>query len=268
MEFLTLDDITQRKIITPDTIVHGDCFKAMTFIPDHSIDMILCDLPYNQTHASWDKLVIPLDQLWLHYERIIKENGAILLFGKCPFDKVLGCSNLKWLRYEWIWEKTQATGALNANKIPLQSHESILVFYKKLPYYNPQKSQGHTPVHSYTKRIEVQNKTEVYGKSKVEISGGGSTERFPRTVLKYASNKQKNKLNGTLHPTQKPMDLCNYLIRTYTREGETVLDNTAGSGTTGLAAKKLNRHFIMIEQEAKYIGVIKKRFKLLEENKL
>ena len=134
----------------------GDCLELMKDIPDKSVDMIFTDLPYGTTHCKWDS-IIPLDELWTHYKRIIKDNGAILLFAQTPFGKVLGSSNLQMLKYEWIWEKTQATGHLNAKKMPMKAHENILVFYKKLPTYNPQMTEGHTPIHSYTKYISTQN---------------------------------------------------------------------------------------------------------------
>jgi len=240
--------------IPNNSIINADCFEAMKYIKDKSIDMILCDLPYGTTKCSWDSL-LPLDELWLHYKRIIKDRGIIVLFAQTPFDKVLGCSNLKWLRYEWIFEKTQATGFLNAKKMPLKSHENILIFYNKLPKFYPQKTQGHSPIHSYTKKPEVQNKTEVYGRVNKIVSGGGETDRYPRSVIKFKSDKQKNKLNGTIHPTQKPLDLCEYLIKSYTEEGDIIMDNCSGSGTTGLAAKNLNRKYIIIEKEEKYFNI-------------
>jgi site-specific DNA-methyltransferase (adenine-specific) len=232
----------------------GDCLDLMKLIPDKSIDMILCDLPYGTTKCSWDS-IIDLNLLWGEYERIIKDNGPILLFAQTPFDKVLGCSNLKLLKYEWIWEKTQATGFYNAKKMPMKAHENILVFYKKLPKYYPQKTQGHKPINSYTKKPEVQNKTEVYGKVKTTVTGGGETDRYPRSIQIFSSDKQKTKLDGTIHPTQKPLDLCEYLIKTYTDEGDVVLDNCSGSGTTGLAAKRLNRNYIMIEKDETYFNI-------------
>lgn len=224
----------------------GDCLEVMKLIDDNSIDMVLCDLPYGTTRCRWDS-VIDLPRLWSEYKRIIKANGAIVLTAQTPFDKVLGASNLDMLKYEWIWEKTQATGHLNAKKMPLKAHENILVFYKDLPTYNPQKTTGHKPINSYTKYIKTQNNTELYGEMKQEISGGGETDRYPRSVLLYASDKQK----VCLHPTQKPLALMEYLIATYSNEGETILDNCAGSGTTGLAAKNLNRNYIMIEKDLK-----------------
>ena len=235
----------------------GDCLDVMPkHIDNKSIDLILCDLPYGTTKCKWDT-VIDLNQLWVEYNRIIKPTGAILLFAQTPFDKVLGSSNLKMLKYEWIWEKTQATGHLNAKKMPMKSHENILVFYKKKPTYNPQKTTGHKPVNSYTKYVKTQNNTEIYGKVKKEISGGGETDRYPRSVLTFPSDKQ----TSYLHPTQKPLALCEYLIKTYTNEGDLVLDNAAGSGTTGLAAKNLNRNYILIEKEEKYYNVIRERIK-------
>ena len=217
---------------------------------------VICPTVEGTTRCKWDT-VIDLDRLWVEYNRIIKPNGVILLFAQTPFDKVLGASNLKMLKYEWIWEKTQATGHLNAKKMPMKSHENILVFYNKKPKYNPQKTNGHKPINSYTKYVTTQNNTELYGKMNKEIKGGGETDRYPRSVLKFPSDKQKS----CLHPTQKPLALCEYLIKTYTDEGGLVLDNAAGSGTTGLAAKNLNRDFILIEKEEKYYKIIQERLK-------
>ncbi len=236
----------------------GDCLEVMKDIDDNSIDMVLCDLPYGTIRAAWDS-PIDLTKLWEQYKRIVKPNGAILLFAQTPFDKVLGASNLEMLKYEWIWEKTQATGYFNAKKMPMKAHENILVFYKEPPVYNPQKTTGHKPINSYTKKAEVCNKTEVYGKVKKDISGGGETDRYPRSVLKYKSDKQKNKLNGTIFSTQKPLDLCEYFIKTYSNENDLILDNAAGSGTSGLAAKNLNRNYIMIENVEEHFNLIKNR---------
>ncbi|MBF2375158.1 site-specific DNA-methyltransferase [Listeria seeligeri] len=225
-------------------IWNEDCLMGMERIIDKSVDMILCDLPYGRTKNRWDKL-IDLDKLWIQYNRIIKDDGAIVLTAQTPFDKILGASNINNLRYEWIWEKTSATGHLNAKRMPLKAHENILVFYKKLPTYNPQKTTGHTAVHSYTKK---QNDGSNYGKTKIGISGGGNTERYPRSVLTFKSDKQKN----NIHPTQKPVALFEYLIKTYTNEGETVLDNCMGSGTTAIACCNTNRKFIGFETNQEY----------------
>jgi DNA modification methylase len=231
-------------------LIQGDCLEVMKSIPDGSVDMVLCDLPYGTTNCKWDS-VIPFAKLWEQYLRTTKENAAIVLNAQTPFDKVLGSSNLSLLRYEWIWEKTLATGHLNAKKAPMKAHENILVFYRKLPTYNPQKLQGQSPINSYTKR---KGDGEIYGKTSI-ISGGGSTERYPRSVLKFKSDKQLQ----SLHPTQKPVELCEYLIKTYTNQGEVVLDNTMGSGTTGVAAKNLSRSFIGIEKESKYFEIAQRR---------
>ena len=239
-------------------IIHGDCFDVFQTIQDKSIDLICADLPYGTTKCKWDTL-LPLDKLWEQYNRIIKDNGCILLFAQTPFDKVLGCSNLEMLKYEWIWEKTQATGFLNAKKMPMKAHENILVFYKKPPKYNPQKTQGHKPMNSYHKKKNVQNKTEVYGKVNKDISGGGDTDRYPRSIQIFASDKQKTKLDGTIFSTQKPVKLLEYLIKTYTDEGDLVLDNVAGSGTTGIACENLNRQYILIEKEKEQYDLILKR---------
>lgn len=232
-------------------LVKGDCLKLMSDISDKSIDMILCDLPYGTTQNKWDS-ILSLDKLWEQYNRIIKDNGAIVLFAQTPFDKVLGCSNLKMLRYEWIWEKTTATGHLNAKKMPMKAHENILVFYKKLPTYNPQKTSGHTPVHSYTKH---QDDGSNYGKTLTGISGGGSTERYPRSVQVFKTDKQKE----ALHSTQKPVALLEYLIKTYSNEGDVVLDNCMGSCSTGIACINTNRNFIGIELDDTYFEICKNR---------
>jgi site-specific DNA-methyltransferase (adenine-specific) len=228
-----------------------DCIEGMKLIPDGSIDMILCDLPYGTTQNRWDS-VIPIVPLWEQYERIIKPNGAIVLTAQPPFDKVLGASNLKLLRYEWIWEKSLATGHLNAKRMPMKAHENVLVFYKNMPKYNPQKTTGHSPVHSYTKHHDDGSN---YGKTKTGISGGGSTERYPRSVIKFPSDKQRE----ALHPTQKPVALFEYLIRTYTNPGEVVLDNCIGSGTTAIAAINTGRQWIGFETDEKYVRIANER---------
>lgn len=246
-------------ILERNKVYFGDCLELMPkLIPNKSIDLILCDLPYQTTRAKWDR-IINLPSLWNEYKRVIKDRGAIVLFAQTPFDKILGCSNLPWLRYEWIWEKTQATGFQNAKKMPMKAHENILVFYKKTPKFNPQKTQGHKPVNSFTKKIDVQNKTEIYGTSTREIVGGGATDRYPRSVQIFASDKQRNKLDGTIHPTQKPIALIEYLIKSYSDEGDLILDNACGSGQTGVAAKKLKRDFIMMDIEQRWFDLSKKR---------
>lgn len=232
-------------------LMQGDCLERMKEIPSGSVDMILCDLPYGTTQNKWDS-VIALDRLWKEYWRIVKANAAIVLTAQTPFDKVLGCSQLNYLRYEWIWEKPTATGHLNAKKMPMKAHENILVFYKNLPTYNPQKTTGHKPANSYTKH---QDDGSNYGKTKVGIRGGGQTDRFPRSVQLFQTDKQKS----ALHPTQKPVALMEYMIRTYTDNLDTVLDNCMGSGTTGVACMDTCRKFIGIEMDEGYFNVAKER---------
>lgn len=235
-------------------ISNSDCLNSLSLIPDKSIDLILCDPPYGTTCATWDK-IIDFKKLWIQYERIIKDNGAILLFAQLPFDKLLGVSNLDLLRYEWIWEKTTATGHYNAHKMPMKAHENILVFYKKLPLYNPQKTKGHKPVNSYTKYLETQNNTDIYRKASKEIIGGGNTDRFPRDVLVFPSDKQ----TCNIHSTQKPVALLEYLIKTYTNENMVVLDNCMGSGSTLVASRNLNRICIGIEKDKEIYDLAKLR---------
>lgn len=233
----------------------GDCLEIMPKIESGSIDMILCDLPYGTTKAKWDS-EIDLKLLWQQYNRIIKDNGAILLFSQIPFTIKLGNSNIENLRYEWIWEKTQATGHLNVKKMPMKAHENILVFYKSLPTYNPQKTDGHERKVSTAKHKKntSTNQSELYNPYD-KFTDYDSTERYPRTVLKFPSDKQKI----ALHPTQKPLALCEYFIKTYTNENDIVLDNCCGSGTTLLAAKNLNRNYIGIEKDEKYFNIAKER---------
>lgn len=226
----------------------------MKDIPDKSVDMILCDLPYGTTHCRWDS-IIDLDKLWLIYERVIKKNGVIILTAQTPFDKVLGCSNLKLLRYEWIWEKTNATGHLNAKRMPMKAHENILVFYKNQPSYNPIKTKGHIRKVSTAIHKRNSKKGEVYNDYKNVTYD--STERYPRSVQLFKKDVQKVKL----HPTQKPLALFEYLIKTYTNKDMVVLDNCIGSGTTAIACLKTGRNFIGIEKEKKYVNISNKRIR-------
>ena len=235
-------------------LYYGDCLEVMKDIPDKSIDMILCDLPYGTTRNKWDT-VIDLDLLWSQYERIIKDNGAIVLFAQVPFNIVLGASNLKMLKYEWIWEKEQGTGHLNAKKMPLKSHENIMVFYKKPPIYNPQMREGKP----YT--CKSGDGSSNYG-AQVNVLTVNNGERYPLTVLKFNRDKQK------LHPTQKPVELLEYLIKTYTNEGEMVLDNCMGSGSTGVACVNTGRKFIGIEIDKKYFDISKQRIEEAKNNKI
>ena len=226
-------------------LIHGDCLEEMKNIPDKSIDMILCDLPYGTTQNKWDS-IIPLEPLWEQYKRIIKDNGAILLFGSQPFTTILNYSNISNYRYEWVWIKNNSTGFQLANKRPLKKHELISVFYKKQPTYNPQGLIEHNKI----------NKRGSMGENWSEMNSNNYIQRwtnYPTQILEYKYDKQK------LHPTQKPVALLEYLIKTYTNVGEIVLDNTMGSGSTGVACKHTNRKFIGIELDEKYFEIAKKR---------
>jgi site-specific DNA-methyltransferase (adenine-specific) len=233
-------------------LINGDCLEVMKDIKDKSIDLILCDLPYGTTNCKWDS-IIDLNKLWLQYERIIKDNGVILLTAQTPFDKVLGCSNLKLLKYEWIWEKTNATGHLNSKKMPMKAHENILVFYKNQPTYNPIKTTGHKRKVSTADHKRNSKKGDVY--NNYNNSTYDSAERFPRDIQVFKKDVQKSKL----HPTQKPLELFEYLIKTYTNENDLVLDNCMGSGTTGVACNNLNRKFIGIELNEEYFKISRNR---------
>ena len=242
-------------------VIEGDCLEVMKDIKDNSIDMVLCDLPYGTTHCKWD-ICLDLKKLWKEYERICKENAAIVLFGSQPFTTDIINSNRKLFRYEWIWNKNISTGFLNAKKMPLKIHENILVFYKKLPKYFPQKYIKETKTLGKTTKRSA-TKKNIYNNMKDNIYYDDG-ERYPNSVLYFdqdAEKKNSNIKNKISHSTQKPLDLCRYLILTYTEVGDTVLDNCAGSGTTGRAAKDLNRKFILIEKEKRYYEMCKKRLK-------
>lgn len=233
------------------TLIHADCFDALPDLQDGSVDLVLADLPYGTTQCAWDT-ELPLERLWAEYRRVCR--GPIILFAQTPFDKILGASNIRSLKYEWIWEKTNATGHLNAKKAPMKAHENILVFYDNAPTYNPIKTFGH--VRKSAKKMGCAS--PIYGKQNRDDSYD-STERYPRSVLEFSSDKQR----GGLHPTQKPVDLCEYLIRTYTNPGDLVLDNCMGSGTTGVAAARSGRRFIGIEREREYFEIAQTRISAL-----
>ena len=237
-----------------ETLINGNCLDVMPWIPDESVDMVLCDLPYGTTRNKWDS-VIPLDKLWGEYKRVVKPDGAIVLFAQTPFDKVLGASNLDMLRYEWVWQKDSGTGFLNAKKMPLKIHENILVFYQTLPVYKPQMRTGFKPY----KAVKGHHGS-CYGVDKGAVTESDGT-RYPIDVLNFQRDKSK------VHPTQKPVDLLGYLIKTYTNEGETVLDNTMGSGSTGVACVNTGRNFIGIELDPDYFAIAKERIQKAKETK-
>jgi len=235
-----------------NTVVQGDCLEVMKEIPDKSIDMILCDLPYGTTACKWDT-IIPFEPLWKEYERIIKPNGAIVLTASQPFTSALVMSNPKLFRYEWIWIKNRGSNFALANKMPIKEHESVLVFYKKLPTYNPIKQQR---AESGKERVKT-----IINPSTVSENYGGIVLQEGKIYdeLRFPSSWQKFNCEVGLHPTQKPVALFEYIIKTYSNEGELILDNCAGSGTTGVACQNLNRNYILIEKEQEYIDIINQR---------
>ena len=228
----------------------GDCLELMKDIPNKSIDMILCDLPYGTTQNKWDS-VIPFDELWREYKRIIKDNGVIVLTSQGIFTAKLILSNEKWFKYKLVWEKSKATNFLNAKKQPLRKHEDICVFYNKQPKYNPQMTEGEP----YDKGIRKNQLTGSYGEfNPVHVKSEG--KRYPTDVVYFKTAESEGKV---YHSTQKPVALLEYLIKTYTNEGELVLDNCMGSGSTGVACLNTNRNFIGIELDENYFNIAKER---------
>ena len=242
-------------MIEINKIYNEDCLLGMKQIEDQSIDCIICDLPYGTTQCKWDT-VIPFEPLWEQYNRIIKENGAIVLFGSEPFSSTLRLSNLKYYKYDWIWDKVKGTGFLNAKRQPMRNHELISVFYKKQCTYNPLKTTGHKLKKSYRSK-DLQ--TDVYGEMKNDYTYE-STDRYPRSIQVFSTDTQ----NSSLHPTQKPVALIEYLINTYTKEGELILDNCIGSGTTAVAAINLKRNYVGFELDKDYFDIANKRIKQLK----
>jgi site-specific DNA-methyltransferase (adenine-specific) len=243
-------------MLEKNKIYKMDCIKGMQLIKDKSIDMILCDLPYGTTHCEWDK-IIPFDKLWEQYERIIKDRGAIVLTASQSFTTNLIISNFKLFRYEWIWKKNTCTGFQNAKKMPLKAHENICVFYKKLPTYNP---QGLVKIDRKIKSKPTKGGRILLGDdySRVQALNKDYIQEFknyPKSILEI------NKENYNIHPTQKPVELFEYLVRTYTNENELVLDNCMGSGTTAIACINSNRNFMGFEKNDKYFKLANERIK-------
>jgi len=231
----------------------GDCLEIMKTLEAGSVDMVLCDLPYGTTHNNWDS-IIPLEPLWREYWRLIKPNGAIVLTAAQPFTSVLVVSALRDFKYDWTWRKPKGTGHLNAKKMPMRDKEDIAVFYRSQPTYNPQYGSGLPYKDKAGKdHAATTSMTGSYGAytNKREDSDG---RRYPKQVLEFGIVER-----GTVHPTQKPVALMEYLIRTYTNEGDTVLDNTMGSGTTGVACANTGRKFIGIEMNAEYFEIASSR---------
>ena len=259
-------------------LMQGDCLELMKDIPDGSIDMILADLPYGTTNNAWDE-IIPFEPLWEHYDRVIKDNGAIVLTASQPFTSKLVSSKIEWFKHEWIWEKQRASNFMRANHEPLKYHENILVFSKGSLDINPQrykvleigeimnmtkkemesmmKSKDYDRFGKVDRRKTVRDPDENkkhLGSEIKRVRNADDGFRNPKSVLKI-----NNKLHGNIHPTQKPVPLFEYLIKTYTNEGETVLDNTMGSGTTGIACLNTNRRFIGMELDETYFNMAKER---------
>jgi site-specific DNA-methyltransferase (adenine-specific) len=240
----------------------GDCLELMKDIPDNSIDMILCDLPYGTTACKWD-VIIPFENLWKEYKRISKVNAAIILMGSQPFTTFLIASNIEMFKYEYIWMKNVPTGMVLSNRMPMKYHENILIFYNKQPLYNKQLIDRVWKTQKLENTIKRRARPDSHGinndlQNWKEFNG---KKKNPSSVLEF---DVVPRATGTLHPTQKPVSLFEYLIKTYTNENDLVLDNCAGSGTTGIACKNINRNCILIEKEPKYCEIIKKRLNLDE----
>ena len=227
--------------------VHGDCLEKMTAIPDKSIDMILCDLPYGTTACKWD-VVIPFEPLWEQYRRIIKDRGAIVLFGSEPFSSYLRMSNIKQYKYDWVWNKKKGGNPLLSKVQPIKTSETISVFHGGV-YYPIMTPRDKPKSRGSNKGIASETTGNAFMENKTY------TEYYPKNIIEFSNASQVNKL----HPTQKPVALLEYLIKTYTREGETVLDNCMGSGSTGVACINTGRNFIGIEKDDKYFEIAKNR---------
>lgn len=240
-------------------LYQGDCLEIMKNIKNKSVDMILCDLPYGVTSKNkWDT-IIPYEPLWKEYKRIIKDNGAIILFGQDKFTAKTMLSNEKMHRYNLIWNKVLISGFLNAGRMPLREHEDIMVFYKKLPTYNPQFTEG-KPLHGMGEKFKkVKNNNNNYNDfnscNNPSANRKGDTRKYPKSILTFP-RKPSSKM---LHPTEKPVELLEYLIKTYSNENDVILDNCMGSGGTGVACLKTNRNFIGIELDKGYFNIAKDR---------
>ena len=244
--------------VSHSTLINADCFDVFPFIEDKSIDAIICDLPYGTTKCKWDS-ILPLDKLWSDYKRVIKDNGIIILFGYQPFTSLLISSNISNYRYSWYWIKDKPSNFLMGKQQPLRYVEEINIFYQKTAIYNPQmevrelkNKRTNNPNSSYT-MLKHRGETEIQAGHQKRLESGNSNYIYPRNYQKF-----NNRTKG-LHPTQKPIELLEYLIKTYTNEGDMVLDNTMGSGTTNLACIKLNRKSIGIEKEKQYYDVAVRR---------
>lgn len=248
-------------------VFEGDCLEVMKQIPDNSIDMVLCDLPYGTTQNKWDSL-IPLDQLWKEYKRIVKDNGAIVLTSQGIFTATLILSNPDMFRYKWVWEKSKSTNFLNAKKQPLRKHEDVCVFYKKQPVYNPQMIEGEP----YDKGVRKNQLSGSYGDfHPVHVQSDG--KRYPTDIVYFKTAESEGEV---IHPTQKPVELGKYMVRTYSNPGAIILDNTSGSGSFVVAALAEGRNFVAIEKnenvalfkksDIDYIEATQNRLKVVWQN--
>jgi len=241
-----------KEKIELNTIIQGGCLEIMPSIADKSIDMILCDLPYGTTACKWDT-IIPFVPLWEQYKRIIKDNGAIVLTASQPFTSALVMSNVKMFKYEWVYKKTKATGFFDAKKRPLNDYEDVCVFYSKQPTYIPQMTVAEK---IYKRGFVKRKKSDCYGEEK-DFEQKETGLRYPKRIIEIQNADTKD----IVHPTQKPVALFEYLIKTYTNEGDLVLDNCIGSGTTAIACINLKRNWIGIELDKNYCEIANKRIK-------
>ncbi len=240
-------------------LYNEDCLNILPTIPDKSVDFILTDPPYGTTQCNWDS-IIPFERMWKELKRIIKNNGCIALFGTEPFSSHLRLSNLSWFKYDWFWNKKKPSNVFLVKKQPLKNIELISIFYNKQPIYNPQPTLKSTGKGFSQKNHNLFHKDKTKGIAKVIDNRNTSNIGYPKVLLdhiKVLNNLSKDKAG--LHPTQKPIELCEYLIKTYTNQNHTVLDFTMGSGSTGVACKNINRKFIGIEKDTKYFDIAKKR---------
>ena len=235
-------------------IYHGDCIEGMKILPDNSVDMVLTDPPYGTTCNKWDT-VVDMDAFWKEIKRVTKKNSAILIFTQMPFTATVVMSNPKMFRYEWICEKANATGFLNARRMPMKCHENVLVFYNKLPVYHPIMEHGKP----YRRGVKDKNSSN-YNAVKRLRSENPTGTRFPRDVLKVS---WRSAFGKTLHPTQKPVSLCEYFIKTYSNKGDIILDPFIGSGTTAVAAINTERKYIGFEKEEEYFDIAQNRLEKL-----
>lgn len=244
-------------------LINDDCIKAMSELPDNSVDAIIVDPPYQVTQCSWDT-IIPLNLMWEQINRVCKDNAAVIIFSQQPFTSLLITSNISNYKYSITWKKNKKTNFLNAKKQPLRQTEEICVFYKKQCTYNPVMSEGHKPVNSFTKHT---GDGDTLGKTKTGFKGGGQTNRHPTNIVEFNVVNNDGSKGKRHHSSQKPVDLLEYLVRTYTNENNVVLDFAMGSGTTGVACKNLNRRFIGIDDKKKYFDIAKDRINEIHDNR-